>query len=100
MMKSQLNAYFTFSKGQQRGIMLLLTLIVLVSIIYFLLPSIVQSKTIPSNNTLTALMASIEMDTAYESNTHYTKKKKRINPAYLHLSLSIRIPWTKPVLSV
>ncbi len=55
--------------------MLLLTLIVLVSIIYFLLPSIIQSKTIPPNDTLTALMASIEMDTAYESNTHYAKKE-------------------------
>ncbi len=72
-MKNLFTDYFTFSKAQQRGILVLLILIVSVSLFYFLAPSLIQSKTIQADDTLEALMTQIEMDTLRENKSYSDK---------------------------
>ena len=69
-MKNLLIDYFKFSKSQQRSILILLMMIVSVSLCYFIVPSWMQSNTMPPTHTLESLMAQIEIDTMHEGRAY------------------------------
>lgn len=69
-MKNLLIDYFKFSKSQQRSILILLMMIVSVSLCYFMMPSWMQSNTMPPTHTLESLMAQIEIDTMHEERAY------------------------------
>ena len=69
-MKNLLIDYFKFSKSQQRSILILLMMIVSVSLCYFMVPSWMQSNTMPPTHTLESLMAQIEIDTMHEGRAY------------------------------
>jgi len=71
-MKNLFIDYFKFSKSQQRGILVLLMMIVSVSVCYFMAPSWIQSNTMSPTNTLESLMAQIEIDTILEGRAYPT----------------------------
>ena len=74
-MKKFIQDYLDFSKGQQRGILFLLFLILSVSILYFLLPSLIHLPPEVKNDELQKLMAQIEWDTEDDAKSFYNKNE-------------------------
>lgn len=77
------NDYFNFSKGQAKAVILLVTLILISTVIYFLLPQWITPNTELPSDELKTLMSQIQEDSSATQNSYGSTNDRNGTPSKL-----------------